>query len=153
MRKIIPLFILVFSSLLPAQDIPKFELGAILGVETGLSAKYWYTPRTALDAAVAWAFGDVGMFSVHGDYLVHSNFFNFYNGDLALYTGVGSRVRISDDWFVKARIPFGTEYLFPNQPLSMFAEIVPGVEVLPETVFRLGGGIGVRVTLGKVNSR
>ncbi|MFP4164727.1 MAG: hypothetical protein ACLFVE_12155 [Chitinispirillaceae bacterium] len=144
------LFCTVSSS--AQEEIPRFEIGVVLGEETGVSAKYWYTPRTAADASVAWAFGEVGMLAVNADYLFHPFYFTLYEGRMPLYIGVGGGVRISDDWFARVRLPVGLEYLFPELPLSAFAEIVPSVEVLPETVFNLSGGVGLRVTLGSVGN-
>lgn len=141
---------LLFCVQIKAQEVPRFELGVVLGLETGVSGKYWYTPRTAVDASVAWAFGDEGLLAVNTDYLLHPIFFSAYEGDLPLYFGVGGGIRISNDWFARVRIPVGLEYLFPDFPLSAFAEIVPAVEVLPETVFDVTGGVGLRFTLGSV---
>ncbi|MFP4013820.1 MAG: hypothetical protein ACLFVQ_07035 [Chitinispirillaceae bacterium] len=143
---------LLFCARTNAQEVPRFELGVVLGQETGVSGKYWYTPRTAVDASVAWAFGDEGLLAVNSDYLLHPLFFSLYEGDLPLYIGVGGGIRISDDWFARVRLPIGLEYLFPGFPLSAFAEIVPAVEVLPETGLDLTGGVGLRFTLGSVES-
>jgi len=120
------------------------ELGVILGEPTGISFKTWQSDRTAIDAAVAWSFGDNGSVHLHADYLRH-NWLDVDRGSLAFYYGLGGRVKFADDSRVGARIPVGLQYLFPDTRLSMFFEVAPTLDLIPETSFGVNGGIGVRI--------
>ncbi|MFO7800450.1 hypothetical protein [Rhodohalobacter sp.] len=120
------------------------ELGVILGEPTGISFKAWQSDRTAFDAGVAWSFGDNGSVHLHADYLRH-NWLDVESGSLAFYYGLGGRVKFADDSKVGARIPVGLQYLFPDNRLSMFFEVAPTFDLIPETSFGVNGGIGVRI--------
>ena len=120
------------------------ELGVILGEPTGISFKTWQSDRTAIDAAIAWSFGDNGSVHLHADYLRH-NWLDVDRGSLAFYYGLGGRVKFADDSRVGARIPVGLQYLFPDTRLSMFFEVAPTLDLIPETSFGVNGGIGVRI--------
>lgn len=120
------------------------EIGVILGEPTGISFKTWQSDRTAIDAALAWSFGDNGSVHLHADYLRH-NWLDVDRGSLAFYYGLGGRVKFADDSRVGARIPVGLQYLFPDTRLSMFFEVAPTLDLIPETSFGVNGGIGVRI--------
>ncbi len=120
------------------------ELGVILGEPTGISFKTWQSDRTAIDAAVAWSFGDSGSVHLHADYLRH-NWLDVDRGSLAFYYGLGARALFADESKIGARIPIGLQYLFPDTRLSMFFEVAPTFDLIPETSFGVNGGIGVRI--------
>jgi len=122
------------------------ELGVILGEPTGISFKTWQSDRTAIDAALAWSFGDNGSVHLHADYLRH-NWLDVDRGSLAFYYGLGGRVKFADDSRLGARIPVGLQYLFPDTRLSMFFEVAPILDLIPETSFGVNGGIGVRILI------
>lgn len=130
-----------------------WELGVILGEPTGLSAKYWLSPNTAFDLGAAWSFGDDGHFHIHGDYLYHNfDIFKVDSGSLPLYFGIGGRIRFDDDdsghendgTRVGLRLVLGLEYLVEAYPMSVFFEIAPIVDLAPETVGSMNGGLGIR---------
>lgn len=141
----------ILAGLPSAQERPKFEIGALLGEPVGISAKYWYGRRTALDGAAAWSFTEDGVFAVHADYLIHPLTLDYENGTLPLYIGAGPAVRIGDDWFIGGRLPIGAQYLFENVPVSIFGEVAPQWQLLPDNRFVLSGGLGVRLTFGSVD--
>ena len=132
-----------------AQNIPKFEFGVILGEPLGFSAKLWYTQRTAADIAAAWSFTENGIFEVYADFLVTPLLLK--DGALPLYIGLGPALRIGNDWFLGARLPIGVEYLFPKLPLSIFGEVAPQWQLIPDNKFVLSGGLGIRLTFGSVS--
>jgi hypothetical protein len=122
-----------------------FGLGVILGEPTGLSGKLWLTEKTAVDGAVAWSVYDEGALHVHADFLFHSfNLINVSKGQLPLYFGLGARVKLAGDTRIGARIPVGLDYLFDGAPLDVFLEIVPILDLVPETGFNINGAIGIR---------
>lgn len=120
-------------------------LGVVFGEPTGLSAKMWTSQRTAVDAAVAWSFVGTGWLHIHTDFLIHNfDVINVSEGSLPLYFGVGAYMGLSSDIAFGARIPFGIAYHFEGAPVEIFAELVPGLGLLPEIQFYVGGGIGIR---------
>lgn len=122
------------------------ELGVILGEPTGLSLKVWQSDRSAFDAAAAWSFADNESLHVHADYLLHS-WLEVDKGSMAVYYGLGARALLSSNSRFGARIPVGLEYIFQDQPLGLFFEVAPLLDLAPETEFGVNGGIGIRYFL------
>jgi hypothetical protein len=62
------------------------------------------------------------------------------------YYGIGARFvsHENDDARIGLRAPLGIDYMFDNGRFDIFMEIVPIFNVMPETDFDLGGGIGAR---------
>lgn len=153
MRYFLPL-LLVALLLVPeskAQD--ELGVGIILGEPTGLSAKKWLSTEHAVDAALAWSFSHDARVQVHGDYLYHRvHFFNAdeYEGRLPFYFGLGGRAIFGeDDTTIGARFPFGIGKTLDNAPIELFLEIVPILDLVPDTVFDLDGAVGVRYYLNQ----
>ena len=136
----------------PARAQEGLGLGIIVGEPTGLSLKNWLTGSTAFDLALAWSFADEGSFHIHGDYLIHKyDLFKVDKGKLPLYYGVGARVRArnggpgeNDDVNLGIRIPVGLSYLFQNDPFDLFLEVVPILDLTPETDVTLNASLGGR---------
>jgi hypothetical protein len=143
-RLILVAIVALFSVGVFAQN-DGFGLGVIFGEPTGLSAKLWTSEKTALDAAVAWSFVGTGWLHMHADFLIHNfELIDVSQGSLPVYFGVGAYVGLSSDLWLGARVPFGIAYHFDGAPVEVFAEVVPGLKLLPEINFYIGGGIGVR---------
>jgi hypothetical protein len=116
-----------------------------LGEPTGISAKYWLDRDSAVDGAASWSLLGLGGLGFHADYLYHFNeIVKTRDFTIPIYVGVGGRVVISSGVGAGVRIPLGATYLFPQYPLDVFLEIVPGIDLLPTTTFAGGGGIGIR---------
>jgi hypothetical protein len=122
--------------------------GVIVGEPTGLSAKFWLGGNTAVDAAAAWSVYRYAALHVHGDFLWHSfDLLKVSPGQLPLYLGIGGRLKLASDNYktrVGMRVPFGLEYLFDELPIGLFLEVVPILNLLPETGFDMNGAIGGR---------
>jgi hypothetical protein len=131
-------------------------LGLIMGEPTGLSAKVWTSSRVALDAAVGYSFWRHGQaLQVHGDMLWHTrSLIQSADGFLPLYIGIGARVKLADeehdypDLRVGLRIPFGLEYVFTRVPVGLFLELVPIIDLAPETDWSGNSAIGFRYYFG-----
>ena len=128
-----------------------FGFGVIVGEPTGLSAKLWQTRSTALDFGAAWSFVDDEAFHLHMDILMHRfDVIRVDRGRLPLYYGLGGRVKFSDndhgdqDAHVGIRFPVGLDYLFAREPLDLFFELVPILDVAPETDVSLNASLGFR---------
>jgi hypothetical protein len=137
-------FIILFSSLDYSQS-KKIGAGIILGEPTGLSFKYWLTEKTALDAGLAWSFLDENAFQIQADYLIHNfTLIKISEGKLPFYFGIGGRLKFSTDVILGVRIPLGLAYIFADEPIDVFLEIVPILDLLPKTDFTIGAAIGGR---------
>ncbi|HKI47509.1 MAG TPA: DUF3996 domain-containing protein [Balneolales bacterium] len=122
-----------------------FGLGIILGEPTGISAKAWTTNTTAFDGAIAWSTGREDAVYVHMDYLIHNfNIIQVQRGQLPFYFGLGVRARLANNARVGIRVPLGLDYLFARNPLDIFFEIVPVLNLVPDTNFGVDAGIGIR---------
>ncbi|MFO8042154.1 MAG: hypothetical protein R6U25_03030 [Alkalispirochaeta sp.] len=139
MKKILILLILVLvvSVGTVAADT---GVGVILGDPTGISALF----GNRVAVAAAWSLDSY--LHLHADvWLLNRRLVDPLNW----YFGVGGKMQVlgnendSDDLRVGMRAPFGLQwYVLPQ--LELFAELAPGVSVIPETDFDLDGGIGLR---------
>ena len=137
-------FLVLFSSLNYSQD-KEIGAGIIVGEPTGLSFKYWLTEKTALDAGLAWSFVDENAFQIQADYLIHNfNLIKVSKGKLPFYFGIGGRLKFSTDVILGVRVPLGLAYLFSDEPIDIFLEIVPILDLLPKTDFTISAAIGGR---------
>lgn len=135
-----------------------FGLGVILGEPTGVTLKYDANANTAYDAGLSFRFDRYLM--LYGDW--HYKFAgafgnrNFLN-QLTPYVGAGAVVLFAndrdyryfrddwdDDFALGIRIPVGIEWRTPKVPLGVFAEVVPGMAIIPGTDGFVQGGVGVR---------
>ena len=122
-----------------------FGLGIILGEPTGLSAKLTTNHINALDFAAAWSFKDNGHLLLQTDYIWHNfDLIQVPSGRFPFYYGIGGRVIFSNDPLVGIRIPVGLDYQFEREPIDIFIEIVPILDIIPATRFNIGGGLGIR---------
>ncbi len=126
----------------------RFGLGLVLGKPTGICAKYWLAPRSALDATVGWDFASSWL-EIQAGYLYHFPIKGVPNGSLAAYAGGGGDMlayaSVDNEpggVVFAARIPVGLEYIY--KPISFYAEVDPLVIVYPNPAFAFGGGIGFR---------
>ncbi len=132
----------------------RFGLGVIVGEPTGLSLKYWLDDDHAIDGAAAWSFSGNDSFQLHADYLWHNYDLidsGTLSGKLPVYYGVGARLKFKDDdrhhdddAAFGIRVPLGISYLFADAPFDLFAEIVPILDLTPDTDLELNAAIGVR---------
>jgi len=130
-----------------------FGLGVILGEPTGISGKLWLGNGMAIDGAVAWSLSKNYSLHIHGDYLFHNfTLIDVEQGKLPLYYGIGGRIKIreddpndnNDDDAIGVRFPVGLAYLFEGAPVDIFVEVVPILDLAPDTDFDINGAIGFR---------
>jgi hypothetical protein len=136
-------------------------LGVILGEPTGFTGKVWLQPHQAVDAGLAFSFDNYVL--LYSDYLFHFPGLFGSSTDflrqLQPYAGVGGELIISEDssrgsttYYSSSgssvgfafRVPLGAEWLVPTAPIGIFAELVPGVGIVPGTYGFLQGGVGAR---------
>lgn len=148
----------ISSAATPAQG--RTGIGLIFGYPTALNGKTWQDERRAVDAGLAYSFGD--SIALYGDFLLH--FHGTFKAreafvrELSPYVGIGGlmlsskdpprgkRPTAPNDTIVNfnLRIPLGIEWLPPSIPISVFLEIVPGIYLVPDTAGAFQGGLGFR---------
>jgi hypothetical protein len=125
-----------------------FGLGVIIGEPTGPCFKYWTGAKTAIDGAAAWSFADNAGMHLHADYLFHKfDLISVEKGSLPFYFGLGGRIRFAEgngDDRIGIRIPVGLDYIFADAPLDIFLEVVPILDLAPDTDLDFNGAVGVR---------
>jgi hypothetical protein len=127
-----------------------FGIGIIVGEPTGVSAKLWLTERTAVDMAAAWSFSDEEAFHLHADYLLHNfDLINVEQGRLPIHFGIGGRLKFEDESRFGVRIPVGLTYIFDSAPIDIFFEVVPILDLIPDTDFTANAAIGARFYFGQ----
>jgi hypothetical protein len=127
-----------------------FGLGPMVGEPTGLTMKFWFSERSAVDGGLGWSFVDPDGFQLHADYLYHAvDLFRSESGELPLYFGVGGRAKFVDHGDNRAGIrgPIGLSYLIPNARIEVFAEVAPILDFAPTTTLEWNGGVGLRFYL------
>jgi hypothetical protein len=140
---------LLACSAVQAQD-SGFGLGIILGEPTGISTKLWTTDDQAVDMAIAWSFENEDAVHLHADLLIHSpNVVRVDMSRLVAYYGIGGRIKFEHKSKVGIRIPLGLNYLPSRTPIDFFLEIVPLLDLAPNTDFSLNAAIGIRYFFGK----
>lgn len=142
-----------------AQSQPRIGVGLILGEPTGLSAKYWLSDAHAIDAAAAWSFDENDAFQLHGDYLWHRYEWLMpknIRGTLPVYFGIGARLKLQDEGgpgdrhnqdenIFGIRVPLGVNYLPYNGPFDLFAELVPILNLAPDSDLAFSAALGARL--------
>ncbi len=130
----------------PALAQQGMGVGIMVGEPTGFSFKTWLHPSTAFAIGVAWSFENEDALNLTGDYLIHNyNTFSVGKGQLPFYYGLGARLKLEDeDSSVGIRVPVGLEYLFQNQSMDLFFEVVPTLDLAPRTELNVGASIGAR---------
>lgn len=128
----------------------RYGIGMMVGEPTGVSGKLWMNGNTAFDAGVAWSFSGENALNMQLDYVFHNfSIFDLDNGTLGLYFGFGGRVKFDKDNTMGLRIPVGLDYIFESIPLDAFFEVVPLMDVIPDTEFNPQAALGVRYFFGK----
>jgi hypothetical protein len=131
-----------------AQDTKHAGIGFIIGEPTGLDAKFFMNNEHALEFGLAWSLSGENELHLQGDYLWHRyGLFKLDNADeMPLFFGVGGRIILVEDLddVIGIRFPVGLAYMFNSYPFDIFAEIVPILDLTPDSDFDLEGAIGAR---------
>jgi hypothetical protein len=133
----------------PADAKPRgnFGLGIIVGEPTGIDMKWFLNDENAIEAAVAWSTSGNSAVHIQADYLFHFyEWIKVSKGMLPVFFGIGGRFAFVDegDNSLGIRIPVGLDYEFAGGVVDVFGELVPVLELTPDTDFELEGAIGVR---------
>ena len=130
-------------------------IGLVIGEPTGLSLKSWLSGNSAVTVGAAWSFQHDGSLFLWADYTLHS--FDITNSgsdrSLAFYYGIGGKASFVDnendnegnDTVIGARIPLGLMIPLRHHPVDFFVEVVPTIDLAPDTEFGVNGGIGAHL--------
>ncbi|MDZ4660607.1 MAG: hypothetical protein SGJ18_03190 [Pseudomonadota bacterium] len=155
-RNIIFLFF-ILSSVSAKSASSTFGAGIVLGDPSAISGKYWLESKRAIDMGLGWDSGSNLL--VFADYLFHYPEWlaNVGHGaKLMPYIGLGGLIKLYSDENDKRRsnddnsmrlvfrVPVGIEWLPREFPVGLFAELVPGLRIYPNTSTDIGAGIGAR---------
>jgi len=134
-----------------ARAVESFGIGALLGEPTGISAKFELSPKSAVDLAAAWSFGNADAFLLHADYLWYKkNLFPIDRAPIDLFFGIGGRLLTHgdgahrNDTVFGPRFPLGLRHMFQDPPLEVFIEIALVLNIIPSTDADGNIGIGAR---------
>ena len=144
----ISLLVLVLACAMPSlAGAGPFGVGLMIGEPTGLSLKNWTGRTVAFDAALAWSFEGRDGLHFHLDYLWHDfGIFPVEKGWMPPYYGVGGRIRFEEDEDESfgIRVPLGLAYIFDSRKVDLFVEVVPLLDLAPETDFDANAALGIR---------
>lgn len=124
-----------------------FGLGLMVGEPTGLSAKVWTGSTNAFDFGLAWSTSKHSSVAIHGDYVRHKfDAIDVEEGALPFYYGIGVRLlnRDNADDNIGVRFPIGLDYLFAQSSFDVFLEVVPIMDLTPDSEFDINVGLGAR---------
>lgn len=132
-----------------------FGLGVVLGDPSGLSFAWRSGDRGLIQGAVGWS-AITDRLELNGDYLLNAVIFDSEATPRVrwpLYVGLGGRLRLGDAdkrgddsvLGLGARVPVGITCLPRDLRLDAFLELVPILDLYPETIVRLDAGIGGRI--------
>jgi len=146
--KCIVVLLIVFLAMnVHAADRKKIGIGVILGEPTGITGKFMIDDTNAIDMGAGWETSGDNRLHIYGDYLYHLyDMIKVPKGLLPLYFGVGARMVFheDDDNEFGIRFPVGIEYVFEDLPLGAFVEVVPVLDLTPDTEIDLEAGTGIR---------
>jgi hypothetical protein len=113
---------------------------------------------TEASTAPSWSLIGINSFEFHADFLRHN--YDLIKTrqlleSLSFYYGLGGRMKLQktntrkqdrDDDAARLgmRSPLGISYAFQEKPVELFAEVVPILDILPETRLGVGVGVGAR---------
>lgn len=147
---------LVTATSARAEDKGLFGVGLIVGDPSGISAKYYLSDDTAIDAAVGVGLIKTGIHA-HSDFLWHPAVLESQEKFvMPLYFGPGVRVLIEDQdretdqvLHLGLRIVVGVLFDFRTIPLDVFIEGAPIVEwKFTSLEDEAGFGLGINVAGG-----
>lgn len=163
MKKLFVLFAFVVGSFLAnpaANATPQGRWGAGLSVGSivSLTAKYWYAEQNAYDLHLGFTGGATILYANHYWHLVNlfgsrTNFAQQLSAYISAGGGVsswnnrvgcgrwGCEPAVDSGVSMFVRGAFGAEWLPPDPPFGLFAEIAPVITVGP----RSGGGLDLQI--------
>jgi len=151
MKRITLLALVILSFVINARAQESgLGVGIMIGEPSGLSFKKWINNSNAIDAGLGWSFTEDGSIHFHADYLYHNyDLIKFSDAKAPLYFGIGGRFKVKNDKksvgnSIGVRIPVGVSYQFTTAPFDVFLEVVPILDLSPDTRVSFNSALGVR---------
>lgn len=123
-------------------------IGLVLGEPTGLTARFMRGGNN-FQVHAAWSFSNDAALQLNGDYLRSGTLDT--SPMMPFYFGLGARVKFSDDAQLGIRFPVGVNHFFAKTPLEVFAEVVPILNLLPDSDVNLNAAVGIRYYIGSLH--
>ena len=127
----------------------KLALGGQLVGPTGISAKFQLGSTSAITAVTSFNLSEGGnSFFTQFNYILNgkTDNMNIESGTLNSYFGLGLNARFQEigGTIYGLRIPLGIEYQLEDQPLEIYMDMAPTLDVDPVTSFYLSSSLGAR---------
>jgi hypothetical protein len=130
-----------------------FGVGIELGEPTGLTGKYFFSDKAAIDFGLGWIYGHYYYGNgahLYADFLYHPiSLVSTDAFELPLFIGVGFRFWDFDycyrdlcgyhDSAFGIRIPFGIAFDFNNAPIDIFLQLVPVIDFVGDDYYNRYG--------------
>ena len=125
-----------------------FELGGIMGVPSGLNARYWLSDHIGLDFAMGSTLNRDLIFTFD---LLYEPFeiYRHMNHSLRVFAGAGTLSGyIDSDPYFSLRTPIGISMPFTDYPVTFSTYIAPVMEIKPDTGWNFNWGVAARYNFG-----
>jgi hypothetical protein len=139
---------LCLASTAQAKPRGPFGIGIIIGEPTGVDVKVFLNETNAIEGALAWSLSEDNEVHIQAEYLYHFyDWIKVKKGLLPVFFGIGGRIvfREHSKDIIGLRIPGGLSYEFAEGLFDVFIEIVPILDLTPDTDFDLEGAFGLRI--------
>ncbi|MDA0337418.1 MAG: hypothetical protein O2782_19825 [bacterium] len=149
-------FAILLSLLLPVAAMPQqsgLGVGPFVGSAIGMSAKGWANNQYAVAAGLGVSVEHDNSMQLHADYLIHSSqapqklaFFRNLGGDglFLAYYGAGGQLKLFDTNRLGVRATVGLTYAAGNTPWDAYIEVVPVLDVIPDSDWAVTAYVGWR---------
>ena len=128
-------------------------VGPYVGSAIGMSSKGWVNSQYALAAGLGVSVEGDNSMQLHADYLIHSaeapqklTFFRHLGGDglFLAYYGAGGQLKLFDANRLAVRATLGLMYAAGAAPWDAYIEVVPVLDVIPDSDWSVTAYIGWR---------
>lgn len=156
MKKTALILSLLLTALRPlsaASPDKHLGIGILAGEPSGISLKLNFTDSSSLQGAAAWTFEDSEEERVqyHIDWVMHlETQTGEVTSDYRGYMGMGILYKTEENEaqdVYGVRVPFGVVLQYSDLPFEVFFELVPVLNVSPNTEMDFNAGIGIRLLL------
>lgn len=123
-------------------------IGIVVGSVNGLSIKNWVSREHAFQFDLNWDLS-YGALGIGAAYLIHNfSIIEADNNKFPLYFGIKGWADFASGGITAGiQVPLGISWVPRNAPIDVFAQIEPGISIIPSMRFSPGGGIGIRFWL------
>lgn len=122
-------------------------VGIVFGDPSGLTFQHKIDAKQFTDFYFAYTWDEEWIFMGDYKYRLHG----LFDGQVPVtpYVGLGAFLKIedhkhNDDLALGVRIPLGVEWVAPEVPVTLFAELVPALRIIKSTDGDFQAGIGGR---------